>query len=62
MTCEDSRILRFWSNSKLMKEERIVTKHNAVILKLLKIPGKHIVISGSADGSLKCFFGRKRNE
>jgi len=30
-----------------------------VVEKLLKIPGKHIFVSAAADGSIKCFIGKK---
>jgi hypothetical protein len=48
-----------WSNKQILKE-RVVTKHNDVITRLLKIPGKHIFVSAAADGSIKCFIGKKQ--
>lgn len=56
LTSEDSRIFRLWSNKRFMG--RIVTKHNDIVTRVLKIPGKNMFISGSRDGSLKCFAGR----
>jgi len=53
-------MLRFWSNKQILKD-RVVTKHNDVIVKVMKIPGKHMFVSASADGSIKCFIGRRLN-
>ena len=47
-----------WSHKQILKE-MVVTKHNDIIVKLLQIPGKHIFVSASADGSIKCFLGKK---
>ena len=59
LTSEDSRLLRMWNHKQILRE-RVVTKHNDVIVRLLKIPGKHMFITAAADGSIKCFLGKKQ--
>jgi len=54
---EDSRILRIWEKRKYAG--RIITKHNDTINVVLKVPGKHMLISGSKDGALKCIVGKR---
>jgi hypothetical protein len=36
-----------------------MTKHNNTINKILKYPNRHIFISASDDGAIKCFYGRR---
>jgi WD40 repeat protein len=60
VTTEDSRILRIWSHKMHLKNNRIVTKHNDVITRVLKIPGKHFMVTAAADGSIKCFVGKRQ--
>jgi hypothetical protein len=58
LTSEDSRMLRIWSHKQILKN-RVVTKHNDFIVKLLQIPGKLIFLSASADGAIKSFIGKR---
>lgn len=59
LTSEDSRILRIWTHKQILKDQRIVTKHNDVITRVMKIPGKHLIVTAAADGSVKCFVGKR---
>ncbi|TNV87332.1 hypothetical protein FGO68_gene3010 [Halteria grandinella] len=60
ITSEDSRILRLWSHKQHLKNLRIVTKHNDIITRVLKVPGKHFLVTAAADGSVKCFVGKRQ--
>ena len=57
IACEDSRILRLFSQRRY--QGRMLTRHNDVVRKLLKVPGKHLFITGADDGSIKCQAGRR---
>ena len=52
LACEDSRILRIFSQRRYTG--RILSRHNDCVRRLLKVPGKHLLITGADDGSIKC--------
>lgn len=56
LTSEDSRIFRIWNHNKFVS--RIVSKHNDIVTRVLKVPEKNMFISGGKDGSIKCFYGK----
>ena len=57
LACEDSRILRIFSQRRYTN--RIMSRHNDVIRKLLKVPGRHLFLTAADDGSVKLSAGRR---
>ena len=60
LACEDSRILRIFSQRRYTG--RILSRHNDCVRRLLKVPGKHLVITAADDGSIKCQAGRRTTQ
>ena len=56
LTCEESRIFRIWDWKQ--EKSRVVSKHNDIVVRVLKIPGRNMFVSCSKDGSIKCFHGK----
>lgn len=52
LACEDSRILRMFSMKRYLG--RILSRHNDCVRRMLKVPGKHLIITAADDGSIKC--------
>ena len=57
LACEDSRILRMFNGKRYVG--RILSRHNDCVRRMLKVPGMHLVITASDDGSVKCQVGRR---